>query len=198
MTVLSIIGVVLGAIAVALSPVAVAKIILKARARKNLDRLRREAYLAEEKKEEEREERWIQQVEKNRHLLVGETWRNPCGKAEFVSALYGDKIPDYLWYSLGQEIRLASSEDDDGLELERIIKTLFLPGENLSFGDIEFYHSAYPEAGLLLRIRNAKNFASEIRCNGNIFPLYQIGNAEMFSQVGCVNFFILQAMQLAD
>jgi len=198
MTVLFVVMVVAAEITVALSPVAVMFLVSKTRSRKNqenLDRLMREAYLVKEK---ERKERWEERVEKNRHLLTGETWRDPDGKAYFVSALYGNNVPDYLWYSIGTNIRLVSNEDGGGVQLVRTIELLFFPNKIPDFGDIEFHYSNYSEVGLLLRVRNARNFAIEIEYYGSIFPLYQVGLSEMFDQLGCVNFLQLQGTQIIE
>lgn len=185
--VLSTIAVVIILGLIGLIPVMVMHTILKVKARKNFDRLLKEVCL---KQKEERKEAWKQQVEINKHLLAGDTWKDPYGKANFVFALYG-KVPNYLWYSLGTNMDVVNAD------LTQRINHIFFD-DKASFGDMELYLSEYPEVGLLVRIRSPLVFKQEIQYDGNIFPLYQVGRAGIFSQVGCVNFFELQAFQLAE
>lgn len=96
---------------------------------------------------------WNQRVQTVKRHLVGKDWRDPAGKEEFVKELFGDEVPDYLWY----EFKHLNEE-----EVQQVCD-FFWDGRP-SFGDLEPHRN--------LRIRNAKRFTAMLL---DKYPLDQIG-----------------------
>lgn len=89
-----------------------------------------------------------------------EDWHDPKGKEEFVRELWGDKIPQYLWYEF------------DGLSAEETAEVfkIFWPTGRPSFGDLEGHRN--------LRIRNAEVFIVDVYLStGTVLVLDQVGYA---------------------
>lgn len=109
-------------------------------------------------------------------LADAKDWRDPVGKHGFVQELFGDKVPQYLWYEFSDLTAEETSEICD----------LFWAGQP-SFGDLEGHHN--------LRVRNAKVFLAEVRLStGKVLALDQVGYAgykkftdELFP-TNCVSF----------
>ncbi len=118
-----------------------------------------------------------------RPLLTGKSWRDPDGKAEFIHQLYDGCVPAYLWYALGD----ARPFED---ELE-IIKRFFFDGQTPGGGNLELHISGHKDVGVALRVRFAKNIATEITVGGQLCPLHQTGHAAPFGNgtgQPCANF----------
>ena len=129
-------------------------------------------------------EEWQERIYSLSHLLKGSSWQDSVGKEEFLRELYGDDLPQYLWYAVNG--RRASQK-----ELRRIYET-FWGKKEPSFGDFEELVSYNSEVGTVLRIRNPENFAAEITVGGKTAPLYQAGHS-MFGEdeKRCVSFLSL-------
>lgn len=114
----------------------------------------------------EKKRQWNQKVDKAKENLVGANWRDPIGKTEFVRDLFGDEVPQYLWYEL----------DDLTAEEVAEIYEIFWPSSGRSFGDFE--------AHSMLRIRRAEVFQAEIKLStGKSLPLEQIGHAQFWELI---------------
>lgn len=129
-----------------------------------------------------RRAKWQQKIAGVRHLLTGATWRDLDGKSDFVKTLFGDGMPDYLWYAVG-ELQMREEE-------MACICSHFWPEKGPAFGDIELHKSQNEGLGALLRIRSPKEFSANIIVGGHVCPLYQIGAADFFGELdeGGVNF----------
>ncbi len=99
---------------------------------------------------------WNEKVNIAKRHLKGDNWRDPNGKEEFVRELFGEKVPQYLWYEIPGGIKLSSQE------INRIISQLWEEFPN--FGDLEMHRT--------LRVRNADYFIPMLL---DEFPLVQIG-----------------------
>lgn len=94
-----------------------------------------------------------------RHLVGAKDWRDAVGKREFVQELFGDKVPQYLWYEFSG---LTAEETGE-------VWNLFWGGQP-GFGDLEGHGK--------LRIRSAKVFLTEVRLStGKVLALEQVGHA---------------------
>lgn len=111
-------------------------------------------------------------IEEAKKLLKGKNWRDPAGKKEFVQALYGDVVPEYLWYEIG-DLRPSNEE-------LKFLKHFFWGERGPSFGDIELHRSMNRGIRVLLRIRKPKKFIEEIVVGGKPCPLHQIGHSDIF------------------
>jgi hypothetical protein len=127
-------------------------------------------------RQEERRENHRQRISRARRLLTGNSWRDPDGKAAFVDEVYEGKVPQYLWYALGDSELFK--EDN------KAIVATFWGERGPSFGDYELHLSHYSEVGVGLRIRNPKQMAVEIEATGRKCPLYQTGHSDPY---GCVS-----------
>lgn len=111
-------------------------------------------------------------VDDAKHLLVGKSWRDATGKKEFVEALYGCDVPQYLWYEIGD---MSPSKE----EWEPIFD-LFWFGCSPGFGYFKLHEAMHNGVGTLVQIRNPHKFADEIIVAGRVCPLYQIGYGSPF------------------
>lgn len=124
----------------------------------------------------EERRQWNSRVQVARRHLNANDWRDPFGKANFVYELFGDSVPQYLWYEFS------------GLTAEETAEcwAMFWPGSRPNFGDWEGHE--------MLRVRNAEVFLPEVRLStGRVLPLEQIGHAQWWDAgegfpVGCVRF----------
>jgi hypothetical protein len=140
-------------------------------------RWRRESEADSERWRKEKRE-WNRKVQLAKcHLVGAKDWRDSYGKEEFVKELYGDTVPQYLWY--------AFSRLNEG-ETSEVVK-IFWANSYPNFGDLEG-HS-------MLRVRNAKAFHAEVKlCSGKVLVLEQIGHAQWWEDpaegfpVGVVRF----------
>lgn len=144
-----------------------------------------------ERKEQERLRPWREKIAECRHLLIGKSWKDSTGKKEFVEALCGPEVPQYLWYCIGS----LRNGDKNLLEEESFGQTIlstFFKGISPQPGDLEFHRSEHG-IGTVLRVRNANAFVTEMIYEGRRFPLYQIGATDCFGlgQDGCVSFLSL-------
>jgi hypothetical protein len=101
------------------------------------------------------------------HLPIQRSWRNPDGKTAFIAALWGDKIPTYLFYALGSK----NPTEEEKLEIS---KQLWGLGER-NFGDLQILPPTEEKIGFKLSARHVYHVLSEITISGKKFPLYQIG-----------------------
>ena len=125
----------------------------------------RKAHHREEKKD------WNDCVVRAKHHLVGESWRDSDGKTEFVRELFGDKVPQYLWY----EFNGLTAEET--LEVRELLWPERKEWHLGHFGDLEGHQK--------LRIRNAEVFLPELKLKtGKVLPLEQIGYADWWDLVG--------------
>ncbi len=100
-------------------------------------------------------------------LLTGSSWQDSDGKLEFIREVYGRKIPQYLFYFLGDDIDELSRNDWD--EIIRIFWN---------------WRGPYPEdakivwgweiKGSLIKIGNACRIVPEINVAGRKCFLYKV------------------------
>jgi hypothetical protein len=107
------------------------------------------------------EAEWQQKIKDNSHLLTGKDWRDKSGKAAFVSAMYGDDIPGYLWYAIPSGDSLSTKE----------LQEMFWPQRYPGFGSMEMHQFG-------LRIRDAEIFLPEIIIGDKCYPLFQTGHRD--------------------
>jgi hypothetical protein len=117
------------------------------------------------------QEAWRQKIAYARRLLTGVDWRDPAGKQKFVDEVYEGKIPEYLWYALGDR-RPSESES-------KAIVEFFWDGLP-RLGDFELHGSHNLGVGNALRIRHPRRFATEITVGVTPCPLYMTGYSDMF------------------
>lgn len=124
---------------------------------------------------------WQQKVAAASHLLTGQDWRDPAGKTEFVQAVYGEAVPEYLWFALDDGVAEDQAWDD-------VVALFWGEGNRPQPGDLELHRSGNKEIGLALRVRFPKNFAPEFCLGDKVCPLYQTGYSYFGSPTaGCVN-----------
>lgn len=97
---------------------------------------------------------WNKKVNRAKQHLKGADWRDPAGKLEFITELYGNDIPDYLCY----EVKRPLTEE----EVREIV---------------DFYWDGEPnpegiETRQNLGIRNPRRFTPMLL---DEFPLIQVG-----------------------
>ncbi len=119
------------------------------------------------------QETWRQKVASARRLLTGPDWRHPGGKQEFVTEVYGGKVPTYLWYAIGNR---RPSEEESRTIAEFFWGKEFPP----NYTDWELHRSQNRGVGTAMRIRHPRQFAAEIIVGGMPCPLYLAGYADMF------------------
>lgn len=109
-------------------------------------------------------------------LEIMENWTKPDGKMEIITECWGDKIPDCLWYYIGESEGME--EENDRKAVIEAAKDLFdcrvLPGE------IEIHRSTRfgIEGHAVLRVKNPAHMLLSLDVNGvGLCPLYQVGLA---------------------
>jgi len=122
----------------------------------------------ENHREQRRQEKidWNRKVQSAKRHLVGKDWRDSTGKEEFVKELFGEEIPQYLWYEF---------ERLDEEEAQQVMD--FFWDGNPSFGDLEPHKK--------LRVRNGKRFTVNLldKC-----PLEQIGYSGPWDSIDDIGF----------
>ncbi len=99
---------------------------------------------------------WNEKVNIAKKHLNGDNWRDPDGKENFVRELFGERVPQYLWYEIPEGVKLTQQE------INEIVSQFWdkIP----SFGDLEMHRT--------LRVRNADHFTPMLLGK---FPLVQVG-----------------------
>lgn len=101
-------------------------------------------------------------------LQSRQNWHSPNGKLEQITEKWGDKIPDYLFYSIDPLESVSTSE---------VVAQCF-KGIEPGFGDVEVHesHSTNPNGpAVLLRVRNATAMPMQLMLSGVNCPLIQVG-----------------------
>lgn len=111
-------------------------------------------------------------------------WRQTDGKQEILAKVWGDEVPDYLYYG----IELGQPAGFDTATLNRLF---FNEDGDPGFGDIEVGRGKpWTFNGLpYLRIRNGRRVPLVVETNGTTYHLIQIGHAS--GDPRCVNFFLI-------
>lgn len=89
-------------------------------------------------------------------------------KQRLITEAWGDRIPDYLWYDIGN-VKILTVEEDEA------ITTAFFTPRKPSFGDVEMHHSQHID-GTCLRIRHARHLLPLIELRGHVCHLYGVGH----------------------
>ncbi len=111
-----------------------------------------------------------------RHVTLGDNWKSPQGKKELIKALYGEKVPKYLFYTFPRDVKITDEELVEGLE--EMWRPLYL--SRPSAEDFGAFDSGYKNLGLVLRARKPPKVLPELKYRGKTLPLYQVGESEWF------------------
>ncbi len=101
-------------------------------------------------------------------------WENPASlsiRLAIIQHGWGEKVPDYLWYDLGDQHTIS----EEGTAT--IVREAF-PDRKPGFGDIEVHKSATNKGAFVLRIRSATALKMSLFLNGAERHLYQFGHGD--------------------
>jgi hypothetical protein len=90
-------------------------------------------------------------------------------KLELIQQKWGEEVPDYLWFLLGEKSFLSVDEVTE-------LSQLFFSGEGEA-GDIEVHRSSREQIDgqAVLRVRRSKLLVPHLSLGGVTYHLYQVG-----------------------
>ncbi len=101
-------------------------------------------------------------------------WHSPDGKADRIKAIWGDNVPDYLWYAV-----LNPLTKEQQLEIIALVENEMFAADNRpDFGSIEWHFGKVPatEGKTELRVRGADKLLLSLEIKGVTLPLHVVGH----------------------